>query len=259
MAELQAVLDEATFNGLEDSLKTFYTQNTETKQYYANVVNPDALAFNLQSTVKKKEDLLKKAQDAVRELSEKVKPYESLGKSAEELKQALESNRPEEISKLIEKYEGEKKTLQSSFDESIGEYKSKAEKYQKQALDMALRSKLAQVREQYDLNDTADFVLRSYYKAEETDDGQVVTRIYGEDGQPVLKAGQPITDEQFLSGLREQKKYLAMFNTPNGGGTGASNRQNYNSNSKTMKRADFDRLDPASQMAFIKGGGVPID
>ena len=260
---IQAVLDETQFNGIADeSLKTLYVQNSDTKQYFLDVEGADALAVNLQKEVERLKSHSSKVLGEKKELQAKYQSYESLGKSAEEIKQALESNRPEDLNKLIEKYEGEKKTLQSSFDESIGEYKSKAEKYQQQALAMALNTKLAQIRNQFDLNDTADFVLRNFIRAEETEDGQVVTRIYGEDGQPMLKAMQPITEEQFLNGLKEQKKFLSMFNTPNGGGTGASNRQSSGqSGAKTMKRAEWEQRKQAGEnlTEFFANGGRITD
>jgi hypothetical protein len=243
MAKLQAVLDEPSFNAIEDdSLKSLYVQNTDTKQYFLDVDNGDALAFNLQKEVETLRNHNKTVLGEKKTIQEKVKGWEALGKSPEEIKSLLESNRPEELNKLIEKYDLEKKSLSDSFTESLNEATSKAERYQKQALNMALSVRLAQIRDQFDLNDTADFVLRNYYRAEETEDGQVVTRIYGDDGQPVLKAGQPITDEQFLNGFKEQKKFLSMFNSPNGGGTGATNRQTSHSGAKTLKRSEYDQM-----------------
>lgn len=260
MAKLQAVLEEAIFNTIEDeTLKTLYVQNTETKQYFLDVENAESLAFNLQTEVEKLKTHNQKLLGEKKDFQEKYKPFEALGKSADEIKDALESNRPEEIAKLITDKETEWKTKFDSFTDSLETEKQAKERYRNQSLQMALNVKLADIREKFNLNDTSDFVLRTFYRPEETEDGRVITKIYGGDGQPILKAGQPITDEQFLNGLKEEKLYLAMFNAPNNGGTGATNRQS--GATGTPKKATAEQLaamSPTEKREFYLNGGEKI-
>lgn len=258
---IRAVLDETSFTGLDESLKTLYVQNPETKQFFLDVDNGDALAFNLQKEVETLRTHNKTVLGEKKTIQEKVKAWESLGKSPEEIKQLLESNRPEEFSKILTDKESEWKSKFESLTEELNNGKTQAEQYRTQALNMALNVKIAQIKDQFDLNDTADFVLKNYLKASETEEGQVTTAFYGEDGKPLHKAGYPITEEQFLNGLKEQKKYLSMFNAPNGGGTGATNRQTSQSGTKTIKRSDWEQRSAQGEnfTEFFTNGGQIID
>lgn len=225
---LQATLSESDFDGLDESLKTLYKQNDENKQFYLDISPDEAgkLAFNLQTSVSNLEknngDLTKQLKDA----RAKNKDFDSLGKTAEEIKAALEVNRPEEVTKMVEKYETEKQSLAASYGESLNAVTEKAQARERELRKVLTASAISKLRLEYDLNDTADFVLREFVRAEPKDENsdEFIVRVY-ENGSPALIAGQPKTPEQLVKGFKEEKKFLSMFNAPNGGGTGGTNRQ----------------------------------
>lgn len=263
---LLAILDEGAHGALDDSLKTLYKQNSETKQFYLDISPDEAgkVAFNLQAEKTKlaenNAELLKQKGEA----NSKLKVYESLGKTAEEIKQALEANRPEETAKLVTDYEARIKSLQDSFDESLKKESSAKESYQKQLHESAVDTEIARLSQSlaFDLNDTAPFVLRNYLKPEEVEDGKVVVRVF-ENGNPALVAGQPKTPEQLLQGFREDKKYLSIFKAGDNGGPGGNNRQtNVPPGTKTMKRSEYDRrilTDPEAVQKQLSEGYKVVD
>lgn len=261
---LTAILEESAFSTLDESLKPLYQQNTENNQYYLDIAPTEAekLAFNLQQEKQKlannNAELLKQKG----EINNKVKAFEALGKTPEEIKQLLESNRPEEINKLIEKYESEKLSISKSFEESLSAEKTAREKYQNQLKQTKLDTAIQQVILDFDLDrEIAPANLREYLQVVESEDGNISIQVV-ENGQPALVAGQPKSVEQLLNGFKEQKKLLKMFNAPNGGGTGASNRQGGGHDSaKTMKRSEWETRSRSGEnfTEFFAKGGRLVD
>ena len=264
MPALATVLDEQAHEALGDeTLKGFYAQNTETKQFFLQVDNPNILATGLQAEIQKKEELLRNNQAANKALAEKYKPFESLGKTPDEIKQLLESNRPEEITKLVEKYEAEKQLLQSSLSEALEKETSARATLEKQYADTLINVDINKLVIENDLDpEYAPLVLRQYLKpVKDEETGAWSTRIY-KNGQPALVAMQPMTAAQLLKEFVDSKQYLKMFNAPNGGGSGATNRQGGIGNGKVMKRSQFESLgleSAASARKFLSDGGKVID
>lgn len=223
MPKLQAVLDEAAHSSLDDSLKTLYVQNTETKEFHLDIAPDEAakLAHNLRSQFENKKTALDDLHKSKKTIDDELKAFKALGKTADEIKAALEANRPEEVTKLIEKYEAEKTALQKSFEEPLtkaqGQVKSLTEKYQQ----MMTANAIAKVREQFDLNEMADYVLRDYIRAVPKEEGsdEYVVRVF-ENGEPAMVAAQPMTTDQLIKGFQDGKKFPAMFNAGQGAGTG---------------------------------------
>jgi hypothetical protein len=264
MPTLAAVLEESAYNELSDeTVKSFYVQNTETNKYYAQIDNPDVLAVNSQAEITKFRDLLEKNQTANKELANKFKPFESLGKTPEEIKQLLESNRPEELKQLVEKYETEKQQLQSSLNEALEKETSARTTLEKQYASTLINVDINKLVIENDLDpEYAPLVLSQYLKPVKNEEtGEWSTRIY-KNGQPALVAMQPMTATQLLKEFVDGKQHLKMFNAPNGGGSGASNRQGGIGNGKVMKRSQFDGLsleNPAAVGKFLSDGGKVID
>lgn len=224
---LLAVLDENAYGGLDDSLKTLYKQNTENKQFYLDISPDEAgkLAFTLQSDVKKKEDLLKKAHDDKRAAELKASAFDSLGKSPDEIKELIESKRPEDIQTLISTHRTEIETLKNSYAEPITRATERAERAERQAQELLARTKIQELRNQYDLNDTADYVLRDFIKVVPVEEsGEFAVKVF-ENGQPAVVAGQEMTPDQLIKSFQEAKKFPAMFNVSDGAGTGNTSRQ----------------------------------
>jgi hypothetical protein len=260
---LLAILDESAHGTLDESLKTLYVQNAENKQFYLDVAPDEAgkLAFNLQ----KEKDLLKTNNAELLkqkgEANTKLKTFESLGKTADEIKAALEANRPEEVTKMVSDYEAKIKSLEDSYKDSLTKETELRTKAQANLEKTVVETTIAKLRADHDLNDTADFVLQNFIKPvrnEET--GEISTVIY-ENGNPALVAGQPKTTEQLLNGWKEEKKFLSIFNAGVGGGTGGTNRQTSVSGSKVIKRVDWEQRSAKGEdfTKFFTEGGTVID
>jgi hypothetical protein len=223
-----AVLDEAAHGSLDDSLKTLYVQNTEDKKFYLDISPDEAgkVAFNLQKQLDNKKTELTNVHKEKNELKKTVDTFSTLGKSADEIKAALEANRPEEVTKLVSDYEAKIKTLSESFEEPIRTAKERAEKLEAQYRKTLQESAVSKLRNQFDLNDAADHVLKDFIQvvpaAEGSDD--YVVQVF-ENGQPALVAGQPMKPDQLITSWREQKKYSGIFNAGDGGGAGQGGRQ----------------------------------
>jgi hypothetical protein len=112
-----AVLEEAAHGSLDDSLKTLYVQNTEDKKFYLDISPDEAgkVAFNLQTQLANKKTELSNVHKEKNELKKRSIPFRRSGKSADEIKAALEANRPEEVTKLVTDYEAKMKSLAESY------------------------------------------------------------------------------------------------------------------------------------------------
>lgn len=235
---LLAVLDEGAHGALDESLKPLYVQNTETKQFYLDIAPDEAakVAFNLQKQFDAKKADLQRVHGEKTAIEQKYKAYEGLGKTADEIKQALAANRPEEVTKLVEKYETEKAELRKSFEEPLTKATERAKKLESQFQQTLASSEISKVVAAYQLDpETAPSILRDYIRAVPKEEGsdEYVTQVY-ENGQPALVAGQPMSTEQLIKGWQEGKKFQGMFLAGREGGTGGSNRQVQSFGGKTF-------------------------
>lgn len=259
-----AVLDEGAHGALDDSLKTLYVQNTEDKKFYLDIAPDEAakVAFNLQRQFEAKKTDLSRVHGEKTALTQKLKTFEDLGKSADELKVAIESGRPEEVTKLVEKYEAEKEQLRKSFEEPLAAARDEVKELLEQVGSGVVNTEITRLIADHKLDpELAPDKLRNYIKAVPEEEGSrvYVARVF-ENGQPALKAGQPMGSDDLLASWREGKKNLGMFKGGDGGGGGSSGRQSQVVHgSKTMKRDDYFKLAPTEQSKFIAEGGKPID
>lgn len=235
MPKLSAVLNDGAFQALDESLKTFYVQNTETKDWWLDVDEPGKLDTAGQNSFK---NLKSKLDGAFRERDESkaaLKAFTDLGKTADEIKEALAANRPEEVTKLVEKYEAEKEALKKSFEEPLKAASEKAAKYEQQIQRSLQQSAIAEARTKYDLNETADFVLRDYIRAIPKEEGsdEYITAVF-DNGERAMVAGQPMTVDQLIKGFQEGKRFPAMFNVGAGAGTGNAGGQAPHMGGKTF-------------------------
>jgi len=263
---LQAILEAADFDALPDTTilgKDSFVKNEKENKFFLNLPDAEAakLAFSQQASIAKltgnNAELLKQKGAANAE----AEAFKTLGKSPDELKELLNSKRPEDINKLVADYAAKEESLRKSYEDSLTASNAKAEAAARQLQDTITRATISRLRAEFDLNDTADFVLRDYIRAEPKEEGSAdyVTRVY-QDGNPALVAGQPMSPEQLIGTFREGKKYLAMFNAGDGGGAGGTNRQaTQNNNSKQMKREAFFAMPPAEQSKFSIEGGAVVD
>ncbi len=250
MPKLSAVLNDAAFQAADDSLKTFYVQNTETKDWWLDVDEPGKLDVAGQTTfgnLKTKLDGAFKERDTAKA---SLKAYEALGKTADELKAALEANRPEEVTKLVEKYEAEKQQLKASYEEPLTAAQERAKKLEAQVERSLTQAAIQKLRNEYDLNDTADYVLRDFIKAVTTDDGDHAIKVF-DNGVEALVAGQPQTPEGLIKSFQEAKRFPAMFNVSDGAGTGNTNRAGAVNGSK-----QYEGLSPVDKLTAARENGV---
>lgn len=230
---LLAVLDEGAHGALDESLKTLYVQNTQDKNFYLDIAPDEAakVAFNLQKQFENKKADLSRVHGEKTAIEQKLKAFEGLGKTADEIKSAMEASRPEEVNKLlaeaVAKHQSEIEALKNSYEEPLGAAKSRAEKLEAQVQRSLSTSEISKLVTAYNLDpETAPAILRDYIKAVPQEEGsdEYATRVF-ENGQPALVAGQPMTPDQLIKGWQEAKKFQGMFVNPGAGGTGATNRQ----------------------------------
>jgi len=89
-------------------------------------------------------------------------------------------------------------------------------------------------------------------KTEMTDDGPIV-RVLDKDGKP-----SAISVDDLKKEISEDKAFAPLIVGSMANGSGAPGGKG-KSGEKTMKRSEFDQLDPAGKMAFVKDGGIVAD
>jgi hypothetical protein len=263
MPKLSAVLSDADFQTADDSLKTFYVQNTETTDWWLDVDEPAKLDVAGQTAfqnLKSKLDGAFKERDAANKLA---KAYKDLG-TPEEIKAAKEANQPENVTKLVSDYEEKIENLKKSFEEPIAHATEKVKKYETQIQQSLSQSAIAKLRNQYDLNETADYVLKDFIKVVPKEEGsdEFAVKVF-ENGSPALVAGREMTTDELIKGFQENKKFPAMFNAGTGGGSGGSARQTAPggktvSVSRAAVKADINVYRAAQEQAAKVGGEVVL-
>lgn len=221
---LLAVLDEGAHGALDDSLKSFYVQNTEDKSFYLDIAPDEAakVAFNLQKQFDAKKKDLERVHGEKTALAQKFKPFEEMGKTADEIRAAMSANQPEDITKLIEKHNTELEQIKSSYETPMAEHKTRAEKLEAQVRQSLESSAISRLVADYGLDpEVAPNVLASFIKAVPKEEGsdEYTVGVF-DNGSPALIAGQPMKPEQLVTQWREQGKYKAMLGAGTAAGTG---------------------------------------
>ncbi len=219
MPKLSAVLTDAAYQEADDSLKTYYQQNSESKDWFLDVDEPAKLDFAGQTAfnnLKAKLDGAFKERD---QMKKALKEYETVGKTPTEIAELLQANRPEEVTKMVADYETKMETLRKSFEEPLAAATDKAKRLEGVVQKSLTDSAISKLRNEFDLNETADYVLRDFIKVVPKEEGsdEMTVRVF-ENGQPAMVAGQDMKPEQLIKGFQEQKKFGAMFNAGSGGG-----------------------------------------
>jgi hypothetical protein len=102
-------------------------------------------------------------------------------------------------------------------------------------------------------------VLRQVKVVEEN--GEFVARVLDAQGQPRIAnvKGDPFTIANLVDEMRGNEIFGRAFEASNAGGSGAPPSNKGGNGTKTMTRADFDRLGHGERAAFMKGGGQLTD
>lgn len=259
MPNLSAVLNDEAFNGLDESLKTFYHQNSETKEWWLGVDDPGKLDVSGAKELERLRNHNKTVLGEKKTAAEKLAAFEALGKTADEIKAALEANQPENVTKMVADYEAKLEQLKASYEGPMAELKTQNEKLLAEQDQAAVKQAIQKAARDFDLDgELAEFILPSYLKPVRDDNG-VAVKVF-ENGNEAIVAGEPKTIEKLVKEFRESKKHLKMFNAGEGGGTGASNRMAATVNgSKVMKRTEFESMANDARFKFIREGGTLTD
>lgn len=222
-----AVLDEGAHGALDESLKSLYVQNSENKQFYLDLPDSEAekLAFSLNKRFNDKKADLDRIHKEKKPLESEVVAYRALG-PVEELKAKLEANQPENITKMVSDYETKMEALKKSYEEPLNQATEKAKKYEAQIQKSLTDAAIQKLRNEHDLNEAADYVLRDFIKAVPKEEGsdEYTVKVF-DNGSPAIVAGQEMKPEQLIAQWREHKKFTPIFNAGDGGGSGGSARQ----------------------------------
>lgn len=263
---LQATIEAAEFDALPDTTtlgKDSFVKNEKENKFFLNLPDAEAskLAFSLTDSVNKLTENNKNLLTQKGAVNDKLKPWEALGKTPEEIAELINSKRPEDVQKLVEAHNTEKETLKKSFEEPLNAAKLRADKFEQLHRENLAKSTISKLRADHSLDETAEFVLRDFIRVvpvEEGSDDYTIKVFDG--GQPALVAGQPMTPDQLVTGFREAKRFQTMFLAGGGGGTGANpNQQNSGGGGKAMNRTSFEALSSEAQFKHIREGGTLTD
>jgi DNA gyrase/topoisomerase IV subunit A len=247
-----AVLDQSAYDALEESLKTEYVQNTDTKLYYFDMAPDEAakLAFNLQRQFEAKKTELDKKHAELNELKAKVSQFDSIGKSPEEIAQLIESKRPEDINTLIATHKTEIEQIKQSYAEPMDALKTENEKLKLQTAATMVQSEIQKARDEFGLNSMANFVLPNYLKPVAGEDGAYAVKVF-EGDQEMLVAGQPQTVAGLIKHFAENKTHAEMFIAGDKKGPEITNKTGLTNQSKT-----FEGLTGSQKLAEARRIGV---
>ena len=209
-------------------------------------------------------------------LNEKLKAFEGIDPAKfREMEEKLASI---DQGKLMEagKVEELKANIARGYDQRISEmqkaavdaearYKSEMDKVQGRIRNMAVRGLFEQsefLREKTVLPPEIAFAsFGQNFTVEEDGDGYKISASLN--GQPILSRARPgelASPEEALEALIEAYPMKERILKSPGGGAGTQGGNSGGAGGKTMRRADFEKLAPTDQMAFIqKGNGQVVD
>lgn len=247
---IQAVLDENAFSELEEPLQALYRQNSDNGNYYLDLPQEEAgkLAFNLKTEVEK----LRQHNERV--LGEKKDWQAKFRELEEKLSEAPKKSEP------APDFEKERQKLQESFNETLAAKEKEIEQLRSAQTNAMKESVIAKLRAEYDLNDTADYVLDRFIRVVPDGEGsdRLVARVFENDA-PAYVAGQYKTPDILLQEWKQQGKHLGIFNAPKGGTGGRNDYGGGKSGAKVMKRSAFEEMSASEKVAFMRDGGSLTD
>lgn len=186
----------------------------------------------------------------------KLREWEEVGKTPEEVKQMLKAQEDAEIAKmeeerqfqtLLEKEREEKKRIQEESTQKLTDFQERLKAKEK---NRTISDLIA--RENADL-DILKYVLNDRVAVEETEDGDFTTVALDENGQP-LEGGV----DALVASLKEHKSWSKAFPAPkmNGMGTQAESTDTQQSASKRIPKTSKLELNTLSKKdAFISKHG----
>jgi hypothetical protein len=212
---------------------------------------------------------LRKALDSARrvekKLVEKVKPYEALGRGADELAEILRAQEEAEAKRAKES--GDTDAILKQHMDKWAKERSQLEEKLNAALSSE-RSAIVETRIMTALakanatEEGADLLPdrlagRVQYDIE---DGKRVVRIMTADGSSVMAGNGPGGEATFDDLVNEAKtKWPSLFKGTGAGGSGSPPKTAGRAGEKQMTRADFEKLGPGERATTIRSGVTIID
>jgi len=204
--------------------------------------------------------------DAEKKLKDQIKLFEGIDPvKTKEMLARLENDAEAKLiadGKINEVIEARTEKLRKDLDRQVKEAQETAAAEAKRAaafegrvLDDALRAAATSTGLHQHAIEDALYRGRAMFKLDQ--DGKAVQ--LGDDGQPVLgKDGKsPFTPAEWLEGMKETAPHwFPVGNNGSGGGAGGSKSQQ---GGKTISRAAFDALDPASQSQTVRDKVTVVD
>ena len=246
-----------TLDSVPEALRGEYEETADKKGFQLKVEGTDDAA-----PVRKALGDERKAREAA---EKKLKDFEGL--DPEELRALKARIEGDEELQLIQK--GDKEKLRERWtgnmkkdfekqlkarDEKITASETKAARLAARALDNAIREALSKS----DLHPYAveDALLHARNEFTLDENGDVVK--LDKDGGVVMgKSGSPFSPQEWIEGKRESRPH--WFPASGTGGGAQQQDRRSSTNSKTIKRSQFDKMDPKAQMDHVKAGGAVID
>lgn len=259
--KILAVLDQTAFDGLADATvlgKDAYVKDEKTNNFKLAMDGEEAgkLATPLQTQLENKKTELTKVHGEKNEIAGKLKTFEDLGKSADEIKTVLETGKAAGVEELEKKHTAEITSLKTSHEQALKAANdaitaAQAEKgdVEKHLIGEIKRTTIAELKNKYGMNALGDDYLANRIDVIYDDDAKkYVTRVM-ENGEIAYKAGVLKTADQLAEEAKANKDLGGMFTAGAGAGSGAPTRQTptpangfVNSNDKAAMEASLEDI-----------------
>lgn len=230
---------------------------------------PDGDKFRLKveglEDPKELKSALEKERNSRKDLEKKIRRWESLGRSDEEIKALLEEQEAAAAKKAKEsgdfdavlnqhksKWDNERKTLEGELNAARASERSAII----ENTVMAALTKAGATEEGIDLLPDR-FVNRIKF---ETQDGKRVVRIMAPDGETPLAGSGQDGFATFDDLVKEaQAKWPSLFKARGQGGSGTPPNKAGGAGARTITRTAFEQLSPSDKAAQMKAGVRPVD
>lgn len=269
---LLAIIDEAAYTALADNTvlgKDSFIKDEKTNTFRLALDGTEAgkLAIPLQNENRKLADNNAKLLDEKIKTAAKVTAYEKLGKTPEEIETILKEGVTADTEKLTKEFEAKVESLKTENQRALDAAKAEAEESangkaetEKHLISTIKRTKIAELKNEFDLNAVADHVLAAHIDVVYDEDLKKYTERVVENGEVAYKGTAFKTPAQLVEDLRANKDYSGMFNAGVASGSGAPPRQGGPApGAKTKRRSEFDAMGHMERSQFMKDGGNVVD
>ena len=231
--------------GLDDAVKSLYVEKDGKFRLDVSGIDP---ADELKEALRKEREVSKSRQAKLEELDAARAKRE---KEAEAEKQKI----LEEAARKSGDFDSLRASYEEKFEKSKGEYESKVKSLDSQLEKLLVDNKALDIATQIAPDNVALMLphVKARIGTRVDDDGQKHTAFMDKNGNL-----SSLTADDLVKEFMEDKTFAAVVTGSRATGGGATGGGRGGA-SKTIKRSEFERLDPASQMKFASGGGEVVD